>query len=81
MKDLKNIWKEIKETICTNNSNHTFPTALTVNDETITNPSDIAIPLIPFLLTLIFSSPSYFPRKKTLITPSLSYKIVLYKNN
>ena len=28
--------------ISSNNSNHTFPTAITVNNETITNPSDIA---------------------------------------
>ena len=31
-----------KENISSNSSNHTFPTAITVNNETITNPSDIA---------------------------------------
>ena len=44
----KKMCKEIKETFSINNSNHTFPTTLTVNNETITNPSDIAILLINF---------------------------------
>ena len=34
--------KVIKEIISSNNSNHIFLTAITVNNETITNPSDIA---------------------------------------
>ena len=40
--DLKSMWKGIKKTISSNNSNHIFPTAITVNNETVTNPSDIA---------------------------------------
>ena len=36
------MWRGVKKTISSNNSNHTFPTATTVNNETITNPSDIA---------------------------------------
>ena len=36
------MWRGIKKIISSNNSNHTFPTAITVNSETITNPSDIA---------------------------------------
>ena len=36
------MWRGIKKIISSNNSNHTFPTALLVNNETITNPSDIA---------------------------------------
>ena len=36
------MWRGIKKIISSNNSNHTFPTAITVNNETITNPSDIA---------------------------------------
>ena len=36
------MWRAIKKTIPLNNSNHIFPTAITVNKETITNPSDIA---------------------------------------
>ena len=36
------MWKGIKKTISSNNSNHIFPTATTVNNETITNPSAIA---------------------------------------
>ena len=42
MKDLKNMWRGIKKIISSNSLNHTFPTAITVNNETITNPSDIA---------------------------------------
>ena len=36
------MWKGIKKIIYSNNCNHIFPTANTVNNETITNPSDIA---------------------------------------
>ena len=36
------MWKGIKKIISSNNSNHVFPTAITVDNETITNPSDIA---------------------------------------
>ena len=36
------MWRGIKKIISSNNSSHTFPTAITVNNETITNPSDIA---------------------------------------
>ena len=36
------MWREIKKIISSNNSNHIFPTAITVNNETITNSSDIA---------------------------------------
>ena len=42
IKDLNNMWRGIKKIISSNNSNHTFPTAISVNNETITNPSDIA---------------------------------------
>ena len=42
IKNLKNMWREIKKIISSNNSNHTFPTAITVNNETITNPYDIS---------------------------------------
>ena len=42
IKDLKNMWRGIKKIISSNNSNCTFPTAITVNYEIITNPSDIA---------------------------------------
>ena len=36
------MWRGIKKIISSNNSNHTFRTAIIVNNETITNPSDIA---------------------------------------
>ena len=36
------MWRVIKKIISSNNSNHNFPAAITVNNETITNPSDIA---------------------------------------
>ena len=35
------MWRGIKKIIPSNNSNHTFPTDITVHNETITNPSDI----------------------------------------
>ena len=41
-KDLKNMRRGIEKIISSNNSNYTFPTAITVHNETITNPSDIA---------------------------------------
>ena len=34
--------KGIKKIISSNNSNHIFPTAITVNNKTLTNPPDIA---------------------------------------
>ena len=36
------MWRGIKKIISSNNSNHIFPTAITVNNETIINSSDIA---------------------------------------
>ena len=36
------MWKGIKKIISSNNSNNFFPTAIIVNSEIITNPSDIA---------------------------------------
>ena len=36
------MWKGIKKVISSNNSSHNFPIAITVNNETITNPSNIA---------------------------------------
>ena len=36
------MWKGIKKIISSNNSNYIFPTAITANNETITNPPDIA---------------------------------------
>ena len=53
IKDLKNMWREIKKIISSNNSNHICPTAITVNKETITNPSDIANASITILLKFL----------------------------
>ena len=36
------MWRGIKKIISSHNSSHTFPTAITVNNETITKPSDMA---------------------------------------
>ena len=36
------MWRGLKKIISSNKSNHIFSTAITVNNETITNPSDIA---------------------------------------
>ena len=35
------MWKEIKKTISSKSSNHIFPTAITVDNEVITNPCNI----------------------------------------
>ena len=37
------MWKAIKKMISSNNSNHVFPTAITVNNKIVTNPSDIFV--------------------------------------
>ena len=42
IKGLKNMWRGIKKVISSNNSSHHFPTAITVNKETTTNPPVIA---------------------------------------
>ena len=42
IKNLKNMWRGIKKIISSSNSNYIFLTAITVNSETVTNPSDIA---------------------------------------
>ena len=36
------MWREIKKAMYSNNPNHNFPTAIAVNNETITNSFDIA---------------------------------------
>ena len=36
------MWRGIKKIISSNNPDHFFPIGITVNNETITNPSDIA---------------------------------------
>ena len=47
------MWREIKKIISSNNSNHICPTAITVNKETITNPSDIANASVTILLKFL----------------------------
>ena len=44
------MWKEIKKTISSNNSNRIFPTAITVDNEVITNPCDIVNAFNNYLL-------------------------------
>ena len=54
--------KGIKKIISSNNSNDIFPTAITVNNETITNPSDIAS-----------AFNSYFAKDALDIQPSIGF--------
>ena len=71
IKDLTNIWKGIKKIISSNNSNHIFPTAITVNNEKITNPSDIASALNNYFakFAIDIQSSIRFSMKNILITP------------
>ena len=41
IKNLKSMCRGIKKIISSSNSNHIFPTAITVNNETITHPSEM----------------------------------------
>ena len=61
------MWKGIKKIISPNNSNHVFPIAITVNNETIINPRDIANALNNYFAKVIdiqssirFSTKKYF---------------------
>ena len=42
IKDLKNMWKGIKKIRSSNNSNHSFSTAITANNEAVINPFELA---------------------------------------
>ena len=66
IKGLKNMWRGIKKIISSNNSNHTFPTAITVNNETIANPSDIANAFNNYFakVAIDIQSSIRFPKKK-----------------
>ena len=52
IKYLKNMWKRIKKMKSSNNCNHIFPTAITVNNETTSNPFGIANASITILVKL-----------------------------
>ena len=61
------MWKGIKKIISPNNSNHVFPISITVNNETIINPLDIANALNNYFAKVIdiqssirFSTKKYF---------------------
>ena len=67
------MWREIKKIIYSNNSNHTFPTAITVNNEVliITNPSDIANAFNNYFakVAIDIQSSIRFPKKKYYLPP------------
>ena len=67
------MWKGIKKIISSNNANYIFPTAITVNNETITNPSDVANAFNNYFTKVVYISnpPSDFPRKNIMITSRL----------
>ena len=75
------MWKEIKKTISSNNSNHIFPTAITVDNEVITNPCDIVNAFNNYLLmhsinNLFFLD--YFPPlniESLFVTPTNGTKV------
>ena len=60
------MWKGIKKIISSNNSNHIFPTTITVNNETITNPSDISNPFSNYFahVAIDIQSSIRFSKKK-----------------
>ena len=60
------MWRGIKKIISSNNSNHIFPTAITVNNETITNPSDIDNAFNNYFAKVVIDIQSSirFPKKK-----------------
>ena len=68
------MWKGTKEIISSNNSNHIFPTAITVNSETITNPSGIANVFNNYFakVAIDIQSSIRFSKKKYVYLPSLN---------
>ena len=66
IKDLKNMWRGINKIMSSNNSNHMFPTAIAVNNETITNSSDIANVFNNYFakVAIDIQSPIRFSKKK-----------------
>ena len=60
------MWKGIKKIISSNKFIHIFPTAVTVNNETITNPSDIANAFNNYFaeVTIDIQSSIIFSKKK-----------------
>ena len=65
------MWTGIKKIISSNSSNHIFPTAITVNNETITNPSDIANAFNNYFaeVAIDIQSSSRFSKKKLWLPP------------
>ena len=53
------MWKGIKKIISPNNSNHVFPIAITVNNETIINPCDIVNVLNNYFAKVIIDIQSF----------------------
>ena len=73
------MWKEIKKTISSNNSNHIFPTAITVDNEVITNPCDIVNAFNNYLLmhsiNILFFFFFFF------LIPTPKYRIIICNSN
>ena len=78
------MWKEIKKTISSNNSNHIFPTAITVDNEVINNPCDIVNAFNNYLLMhsinilFFFFFFDYFPPlniESLFVTPTNGTKV------
>ena len=70
--------------ISSNNSNHTFSTAVTVNNGKITNPSAIANALNNYFAKVaigIQSSIRFSMKKIFSLPPTIKYGIILYNSN
>ena len=70
---------ERNEKISSNNSNHIFPTAIIVNNEKITNPSDIANAFNNYFVKVVLdiNSSIRFSKKNILITSTLNIESFL----
>ena len=68
------MWRGIKKMISSNNSNHIFPTAITIYNETITNLSDIANAFKNYFakVAIDIQSSIRFPKKKYDYLPPLN---------
>ena len=68
------MWTGIKKIISSNNSHHIFPPAITVNNETVTNPCDIANAFNNYFakVAIDIQSSSRFSKKKYDYLPPLN---------
>ena len=75
--------KGINKIIPSYNSNHTFPSTITINNETITNLSDIANALNNYFakVAVDMQSSIRFCRTNFRLPPDFKYTIILYNSH